>query len=67
MISNRLLRKNVLLKRKVGDEWVCYNERAEFLKEHNAVEILDSIQDEKQLKEEPKKEVKLPKKKVSKK
>ena len=28
-------------KRKIGDEWICSKERADFLKEHNAVEILE--------------------------
>lgn len=35
-------------KRKIGDEWICSKERAEYLKEHNAVEILEVIEEKKQ-------------------
>lgn len=33
-------------KRKIGDEWICSKERADFLKEHNAVEILEEEKQE---------------------
>lgn len=61
------------VKRKVGEEFICGEERAEYLKEHNAVEILETIKpveakvEYHEEKEEPKVELKVAEKKSKKK
>jgi glycosyltransferase involved in cell wall biosynthesis len=52
------------VKRKEGEEWVCSLERAEFLKEHGGVEVLEVFKDAPEVKkEEPKLDKKTAKKK----
>lgn len=46
-------------RREVGDEWICEKERAEYLEQHNAIEIIEEI---KEVKEETKKVEEKPKK-----